>query len=273
MDPQTLAIRKKKEMQFEILPCSRTIPQVTWQYHTECSPVCLGGLERDPADPQFYTCSPLHIPILSNKSERGEQAILSTFVRWPPRLHFNRALPLLHLHSSENFFQASPHDAGVSLHPIHSSKAVSPVLRGYSRPTPYWNLAQRHKSQQFRVVSRTEGLLTRPRVLQEIFGTKRTRSAASRSSKAGGVSWHKQVLLAEYAQETRPGKEGRLVGVALHDRRVHGGEFFYSLLGTFDTKESRHNIQLGSHLLIDIAGNQNQQSKLKINKSTYQSAE
>ncbi|KAL6725802.1 hypothetical protein Aduo_007831 [Ancylostoma duodenale] len=64
MDPQTLAIRKKKEMQFEILPCSRTIPQVTWQYHTECSPVCLGGLERDPADPQFYTCSPLHIPIL-----------------------------------------------------------------------------------------------------------------------------------------------------------------------------------------------------------------
>nr|CDJ83100.1 Methyl-CpG DNA binding and Pre-SET zinc-binding region and SET domain containing protein [Haemonchus contortus] len=64
MDPQTLAIRLKKEAQFEVLPCSQAPPHVTWQYHTECSPVCLGGLERDPCDPQFYKCSPLHIPIL-----------------------------------------------------------------------------------------------------------------------------------------------------------------------------------------------------------------
>lgn len=64
MDPQTLATRLKKEAQFEIVPCSLTLPQVSWQYHTECSPVCLGGLERDPADPQFYSCSPLHIPVL-----------------------------------------------------------------------------------------------------------------------------------------------------------------------------------------------------------------
>lgn len=84
MDPQTLATRLKKEaqvciafslsasvkgyrkprFQFEIVPCSLTLPQVSWQYHTECSPVCLGGLERDPADPQFYSCSPLHIPVL-----------------------------------------------------------------------------------------------------------------------------------------------------------------------------------------------------------------
>ncbi|KAK6746429.1 hypothetical protein RB195_012496 [Necator americanus] len=64
MDPQSLAIRKKKEAQFEILPCTRKLPQVSWQYHTECSSVCLGGLERDPSDPQFYNCSPLHIPIL-----------------------------------------------------------------------------------------------------------------------------------------------------------------------------------------------------------------
>ncbi|KAK6013847.1 hypothetical protein OSTOST_20812, partial [Ostertagia ostertagi] len=64
MDPQTLAIRMKKEAQFEVLPCSQPIPHTTWQYHTECSPVCLGGLERDPANSQFFTCSPLHIPIL-----------------------------------------------------------------------------------------------------------------------------------------------------------------------------------------------------------------
>ncbi|VDK70566.1 unnamed protein product [Cylicostephanus goldi] len=85
MDPQTLAIRKKKErlvrrtmtflrpylasqlkksLQFEILPSFRVLPQVTWRYHAECSSICLGGFERDPADPQFYNCSPLHIPIL-----------------------------------------------------------------------------------------------------------------------------------------------------------------------------------------------------------------
>ncbi|KJH51002.1 Methyl-CpG binding domain protein [Dictyocaulus viviparus] len=64
MDQETLTIRLEKEAQFEVLPCSQSIPNVIWQYHTECTPVCLGGLERDPADPQFYKCSPLHIPIL-----------------------------------------------------------------------------------------------------------------------------------------------------------------------------------------------------------------
>ncbi|VDO51907.1 unnamed protein product [Haemonchus placei] len=63
----------KNRSQFDVVqpgPCldrlktSQSPPHVTWQYHTECSPVCLGGLERDPCDPQFYKCSPLHIPIL-----------------------------------------------------------------------------------------------------------------------------------------------------------------------------------------------------------------
>ncbi|VDM60059.1 unnamed protein product [Angiostrongylus costaricensis] len=72
MDPATLAIRLKKEalidllpiLQFDILPCNQPLPHVVWQYHTECTPVCLAGLDRDPADPQFYKCSPLHIPLL-----------------------------------------------------------------------------------------------------------------------------------------------------------------------------------------------------------------
>ncbi|WKY02836.1 hypothetical protein Q1695_016266 [Nippostrongylus brasiliensis] len=64
MDPQTLALRRKKEAQFEIRPYSEPLPPVKWHYHTECTQICLGGLERDPAHPQFNKCSPLHIPIL-----------------------------------------------------------------------------------------------------------------------------------------------------------------------------------------------------------------
>uniref|UniRef100_A0A158P7E2 SET domain-containing protein n=1 Tax=Angiostrongylus cantonensis TaxID=6313 RepID=A0A158P7E2_ANGCA len=81
MDPATLAIRLKKEALFDIVPCNQPLPHVVWQYHTECTPVCLAGLDRDPADPLFYKCSPLHIPLLCGwrRMEVGSELTIDLF--------------------------------------------------------------------------------------------------------------------------------------------------------------------------------------------------
>uniref|UniRef100_A0A1I7XH15 C3H1-type domain-containing protein n=1 Tax=Heterorhabditis bacteriophora TaxID=37862 RepID=A0A1I7XH15_HETBA len=66
MDPREIEQRKRRENLYKVVP-RNSIGQLSSRcqtYHDECSSECLHGLDCDPYDPKFQTCSPLHIPMM-----------------------------------------------------------------------------------------------------------------------------------------------------------------------------------------------------------------